>query len=284
MIRVHRGPEPAELVKVRAEKLKELRDIVAREKRDPLSTEIKGYRVVAKALWEAQHHKCCYCEQPLERCRNDVEHYRPKAQANRGTHHAATHGYWWLAFTWENLLFSCENCNQGKAKGVKFSLAAVGRTLVAEQSPNHYERPLLLDPAIECGVEHIQFHLVPATRKWMPFARQGSPKGYETIRTCLLDRNDLLDLYTKHVNGEVRPEVKAVRAALVQADVVAIDQAVHRAHQKLLRRSKPFVGLSYDALQHFIPSSGIASWGCAWHAPTIAPLPIRGQKGKSLSR
>ncbi len=262
MIRVHRGPEPADLVKVRAAKLKELRGL----KREPLSTEIKGYRVVAEALWEAQHHKCCYCEQPIECCRNDVEHYRPKAQANRGPHHAAPHGYWWLAFTWENLLFSCENCNQGKAKGIKFPLAKGGAPLVAEHSPNRYERPLLLDPTVECGVEHIQFRFVPVEKKWKPFARLGSSQGYETIRTCLLDRCDLLELYTKHVNGQVRPEVNEVHAALARKDVVAIGQAVRRANQKLLRPSKPFVGLSYDALQHFVPNSSLISWGVAWHA------------------
>jgi len=266
MIRVHRGPEPAELVKVRITQLKALRDIVRREKRDPLSDEIDGYRIVAKTLWKAQLHKCCYCEKLIEHVRNDVEHYRPKAQANRGEHHLADHGYWWLAFTWENLLFSCENCNQGKAKGIKFPLSEGGAPLVAEQQPSRGERPLLLDPAVECGVEHIQFQIDPLTKKWKPFARKGSAKGYATIRTCLLDRDDLLDLYTKHVNGEVRPEVDQVEAALAQKDVVKIDSAVRRANQKLLRPSKPFVGLSYDALQHFVQSSDMLFWGCAWHS------------------
>ncbi len=38
------------------------------------------------------------------------------------------------------------------------------------------------------------------------------------------------------------------------------------AVQKLLRPSKPFVGLSYDALQYFVPNSSLLSWGVAWHA------------------
>jgi hypothetical protein len=284
MIRVHRGLEPAALVKVRTEKLKKLRGIVARGKGDPLSDDIDGYRVVAKALWEAQLRKCCYCEKSIEHDRNDVEHYRPKAGANRGVHHPARHGYWWLAFTWENLLFSCENCNQGKAKGIKFPLAKGGTPLVAEQPPNRYERPLLIDPAVECGVEHIQFRFIPVEKKWKPFARQGSSQGYETIRTCMLDRNDLLDLYLKHVNGEVRPEVTAVRAALAGRDCNAIDQAVRSANQKLLRRSKPFVGLSYDALQHFIPNAELTSWGLAWKPTTGAWLPVRGRSGKTVPR
>ena len=284
MIRVHRGLEPAELVRLRAEKLIELRGIVARGMGDPLSDDIDGYRVVARALWEAQLYKCCYCEKTIEHVRNDVEHYRPKAEANRGGHHPVRHGYWWLAFTWENLLFSCENCNQGIAKGVKFPLAAAGAPLVAEQSPNRYERPLLLNPAVECGVEHIEFRLIPATKKWTPFARGGSDQGDATIRTCKLDRGDLLDLYTTHVNSHVRPEADAVNSALEKKDAVAIGRAVDRANRMLLRRKRPFVGLSNDAIRHFVRTSDVASWGFAWHATTAETLPIRGQSGKALYR
>jgi hypothetical protein len=252
---------------MRAEKLDELRDIIRREKRDPLSDEIDGYRIVAETLWKAQRHKCCYCETIIQCCRHDVEHYRPKAQANRGTHHAATHGYWWLAFTWKNLLFACGNCNQGKAKGIKFPLAKGGAPLVAEQQPKRRERPLLLDPAVECGVEHIEFRYVPAWKKWKPFARGGSPKGDATIRTCMLDRDDLVELYTSYVNRVVQPEVNEVKAALSGKGAVTIDQAVRRANRTLLDPSRPFVGLSHDAIQYLIPSSKSLPLGFAWHAP-----------------
>jgi 5-methylcytosine-specific restriction endonuclease McrA len=284
MIRVHRGEEPAQLAKLRSDKLDDLRTIIRRENRDPYGGEIHGYRIVAKSLWEAQLHKCCYCEKHIEHVGDDVEHYRPKGNANRGVHHPAAHGYWWLAFTWENLLFSCENCNRGKAKNIKFPLAEEGSPLVAEQVPHRYERPLLLDPAVECGVEHIEFRLVPATKKWTPFARRGSTRGDATIRTCLLDRGDLLDLYTTHVDSYVRPEVHEVRNALETQDAVTIGRAVYRANRSLLRRKRPFVGLSYDAIRHFVSSSEIALWGFAWHSTSADSMPIRGRSTKASVR
>lgn len=45
--------------------------------------------------------KCAYCEAPTSVvAHGDVEHFRPKAL------------YWWLAYDFDNYLFSCQICNQ----------------------------------------------------------------------------------------------------------------------------------------------------------------------------
>lgn len=45
--------------------------------------------------------KCAYCEAPVSAvAHGDVEHFRPKSE------------YWWLAYTYDNYLFSCQICNQ----------------------------------------------------------------------------------------------------------------------------------------------------------------------------
>lgn len=45
--------------------------------------------------------KCAYCESPTSTvAHGDVEHYRPKSK------------YWWLAYCYENYLYSCQVCNQ----------------------------------------------------------------------------------------------------------------------------------------------------------------------------
>lgn len=45
--------------------------------------------------------KCAYCEAPTDAvAHGDVEHFRPKSI------------YWWLAFCFDNYLFSCQICNQ----------------------------------------------------------------------------------------------------------------------------------------------------------------------------
>jgi hypothetical protein len=263
MITVDRGPEPPKLTLVRVSKMRDLRTLIAG---GGWPKEIDGYRIVARELWEAQRHKCCYCERVIECNFYDVEHYRPKLLVDHCRRQAVIRGYWWLAFTWENLLFSCKGCNEGKAKGIQFPLTPESIPLAAEQAPSLGERPLLLDPTRECGIGHIEFRLWP-DRKWRPAARNGSAKGRETIRVCMLGRDDLLELYTKHVDRNVRPEADAVARALASGLEGDVREVVNRASVKLLRRGQPFVGLSYDALRHFISDSALASYRCAWRCP-----------------
>lgn len=59
------------------------------------------------------HHKCAYCEQRVEQFH--IEHYRPKKEFGPDSY-----AYYWLAFSWDNLLVSCPTCNQNK--GNKFRI------------------------------------------------------------------------------------------------------------------------------------------------------------------
>jgi hypothetical protein len=61
---------------------------------------------VKKALSGIYKNKCVYCEQKLEQFH--VEHYRPKQV------------YYWLAFSWDNLIVACQFCNE--FKGVNFQI------------------------------------------------------------------------------------------------------------------------------------------------------------------
>lgn len=54
--------------------------------------------------------KCAYCESGIEE--RHVEHYRPKSK------------YYWLTYSWDNLLIACSTCN-GKKK-VKFDILGCG--------------------------------------------------------------------------------------------------------------------------------------------------------------
>jgi len=61
---------------------------------------------VQKVLNSIYNLKCAYCEQKLLDTPKHIEHYRPKDI------------YYWLAFSWDNLLLSCGSCNS--SKGSKF--------------------------------------------------------------------------------------------------------------------------------------------------------------------
>ncbi len=54
-----------------------------------------------KQLKKESFGKCAYCEAPTDAvAHGDVEHFRPKSV------------YWWLAYCYDNYLFSCQICNQ----------------------------------------------------------------------------------------------------------------------------------------------------------------------------
>lgn len=63
---------------------------------------------VDKALCELYNNKCAYCEKDISDEDKHIEHYRPK------------NIYYWLAYSWDNLLLSCSKCN--KKKGEKFEV------------------------------------------------------------------------------------------------------------------------------------------------------------------
>ncbi|MBL8679688.1 MAG: hypothetical protein JNK05_11010 [Myxococcales bacterium] len=185
-----------------------------------------------------------------------------------------SHGYWWLAWRWENLLFSCRNCNQaaagGKGKLDKFPLADGSGVLVAEQDPfgaeRHVEQPLLLDPSVDSGVEHIQF--VKRGGRWTPIARDGSSRGARTIEVCVLDRDDLLELYDAHVEQEVTPRVARFDALHPHSSPESARAVWIAIENELYRSGMAFVGLSYDALRTQVDDDDLRQWGLTRRVPT----------------
>lgn len=216
------------------DKLSAAREALARG----LRIDFDGYDAVKSDLFAMQHRKCCYCEQREEQAKyRDVEHYRPKAL------------YWWLAWTWENLLFACMDCNR-EQKRDQFPLSPGDARLVAEQAPPGGERPLLLDPS-DPAVDpmlHIQFRRerVHRRERWVP--RGSTPRGRATIEVCGLDRPNLLDMYSDHVTHAVRPKLDGFFDAKARGDAQEISRAWERAKRGLLASERPFRALSYHAL------------------------------------
>ena len=272
MIPVHRDPEPAALASVRAEKLGALRALG----RPPRSDEITGYRVVSRDLWYIQHYKCCYCEFKIAASYNDVEHYRPKAAADRTPGSGESHGYWWLAFTWENLLFACPSCNRTE-KNQLFPLRSGSVALQPEQDPPRSERPLLIDPAgLLHPPEHIQY--VPAALQpgdrfphWWARPRTGSLHGGWTLQVCGLNRDELRELRGDHVERVVRPRASELRDALRRGDQREITSTLARCRELIVETS-PFSLLSYDALRTLVPPTAMRARGLRWPDPDEVPL------------
>ncbi len=264
MIRIARGPEPTELPPVRAAELLRVRSILASGKLD--SSQLgQAYSVVKQKLWEQQAMRCCYCERATMECAyNDVEHFRPKARADRlnGTIDV---GYWWLAWTWENLLFCCPNCNRS-AKQDAFPLEKGSEPLIPEESPPGREVPTLIDPCGEDPVDSIQF--VFDGHHWQPIGRHGSKRGQRTIEILELGRAELLTLYDIHVHEQVQPRTDATREAIHREDLPLIHSTWRRV-RGLLSPRMPFVALSFDAINHFIPDDVRVQWGLDLPRPPV---------------
>lgn len=248
MIRVIRGPEPSGLAAIRSAGV----EVVRALGRDPTRKELPdGYRSVADELWAGHRYKCCYCEHQEQRKRNDVEHFRPACRARRAPGSPDTHGYWWLAWTWDNLLFSCRNCNQAGAKHDRFPLAPGSRALVPTEAPPGEESPLLLDPADPYvdPRDHIVFQPVRfgSAVRWRPFARDGSSRGAATIDVCKLDRDDLVEMYTRHVDEVVKPELDALLAV---TEAGSFERAWGEYRRRVLSTQMSFTALACDATVH----------------------------------
>jgi len=110
------------------------------------------WRELKDELAKLLHDKCWYCESPVDRSDNAVDHFRPK---NRVSDAANPHtGYRWLAFDASNFRYACTYCNsrrkdiEGGTAGGKadcFPLVNEAQRVYAVGSVAA-EQPLLLDP------------------------------------------------------------------------------------------------------------------------------------------
>ncbi len=137
---------------------------------------------VRKELNELYHKKCAYCEDTLLNHFKHIEHYRPKSI------------YFWLAFSWDNLLLACEYCNVNKRK--KFRIQGIRINYQNEtfqqiqtitQQYDKIEIPSLLNPEQVVSFEpHFTFNLNGEIVEI-------SDKMKYTIETCDLNRIELIE-------------------------------------------------------------------------------------------
>jgi len=150
-------------------------------------------KAVEEKLCEIYHLKCAYCERDISDDDKHIEHYRPKKR------------YYWLAYSWDNLLLCCSRCN--KAKGDKF-LTEHCSVLYGDEAfsqihnlgrdYDRLEQPKIINPEREDILDEIVFD------------RDGkisssNPRVTYTIdEVCKLNRNELVEKRVKLINGFIR--------------------------------------------------------------------------------
>ena len=136
---------------------------------------------VKQRLKDLYRGKCAFCEQCIEQFH--VEHFRPKRI------------YYWLAYSWDNLLAVCPVCNQNKGDHFEVSSHQVS---LAEDDLEIERIHRLADKYNELEGNQLIHPEKEAVDALLIFKRDGSMTSDDqrvsyTIETCGLNRNDLKD-------------------------------------------------------------------------------------------
>lgn len=270
MIRLDLGPEPTELAAARDAGIAR----VLAGAQPPTRTQLTGYRQpTQRALHQRQHKKCAWCERPVGRTGEPVEHVRPKAGATSADGTASPQHYWWLTWTWENLVFSCASCNSQGNKGNRFWLMAGTPRLpvpVPPVNPSWFdvsaESPVLIDPRREDPLDFIEWRVVDQRlprRRWRWTIRGRDPQKRGSGSIELLGLKSLVDTVNAHLQGllaldaQLRAHLDAQRAAEAQAAWHDIVNAY------VTKPGAPFRAASWWALEALWPAAARTGAGLA---------------------
>ena len=132
-------------------------DYISHKQRFPLKRHYNR-KDVKDVLMKMHHNKCCYCETKLNTpAYLHVEHFRPKAAVRQSrAENDEFPGYYWLAYSWENLLLACFDCNTTH-KGTLFPLEDPADRARSHNDDLKKERKRLVNPSEENPREHIRF-------------------------------------------------------------------------------------------------------------------------------
>lgn len=160
------------------------------------------------------HGKCAYCDAKFETVAwGDVEHYRPKKKVTDEKGDVIDHpGYYWLAYDLENLLPSCQLCNQAKGKANRFPLRDETKRLSkpCRSDRMNAEEPLLFNAYLHEPEAHLEF--VPGKNdKSFGTVRGIDDVGMTTEAVYDLNREPLIEARRKE-QGSARARIKEALA------------------------------------------------------------------------
>jgi uncharacterized protein (TIGR02646 family) len=191
-------PEPPEVLRTRgAIATRDLcADHEAGSRTFKFNKAIYAAKQVKDTLISAQHRKCAFCESFFTHTGyGDVEHFRPKAgYKQRETDELKCPGYYWLAYAWDNLLFSCQICNQ-RFKRNLFPIRDGRRRARSHHHKLELEQPLLIDPTLASPSEFLEF------KEEYVGAIRGCLEGETTIKVLGLNHEDLVEERRKRLEN-----------------------------------------------------------------------------------
>jgi uncharacterized protein (TIGR02646 family) len=229
MIHIQRAyPAPATLTSDKAQEARaELEQQVQAGQTLTIDSKLYGAADVKQTLKDMQHSKCCFCESKITHVAyGDVEHFRPK-KAVWEDGRLRRPGYYWLAYAWENLLLSCEICNQ-RHKHNKFPIQ--GERATRPEDDLNQEQPLFINPAGPDDPET----LITFTSLGQAVAVDGNERGKTTIEELGLYRDDLEERRREHLQ-----DIQALLMLKQLAEQCQAEDNLAFATQELERHVRP---------------------------------------------
>jgi len=168
---------------------------------------------IQKKLKKIYHLKCAFCEKKLLDAPKHIEHYRPKAI------------YYWLAYSWDNLLLACGSCNS--AKGDRF---ATTNTQVT------YNNEPFTD-----------IHTLGSDYDTLELPMIINPEKEDVLKLLKYDKNAKISSDNPRVNHTIEIACKLNRDELLQLRETIITDFINRINQHY------FYFLKDNQMSHFIP-------------------------------
>lgn len=214
-----------------------------------IKPKIYGAEIVKQKLVEDQHGKCCFCEADFRaNGYGDVEHFRPKAGFTiTRTGKLIRPGYYWLAYDWNNLFFSCQICNQRYKKNY-FTLKDETSRAVNHTVDYQQESPFLIHPAQDEPTDHITFN------RHVPVAK--NKRGKLSITAFGIDRselNQIREAYLQNVKNNIALAGVDLET-ITDAECQQMSQLMHQPWeilQDLILKAKLFVAIAAQDNQPF---------------------------------
>ncbi len=179
--------------------------------------------------------------------------------------------YFWLAWSWENLFFSCISCNGTGTKGNQFplldpstKLPVPSRTLTLNWPSAHFdlksEKAMLVDPSHEDPIDFIQWQPTNPVAdwkdlRWVPQGRDPEERGDATIAILGL-RRDLPEQVSAHIQWNVVPKMNLLRDAGVRQDRHQANQVWDQV-EMMFEPMLPYLAATYDAIEWFLEQMGL---------------------------
>ena len=277
--------ETPEILKDGSEKLeKELKAAIEHytdpeKRKKAYKFKVYSHAKVKEALIEMGKGKCAYCESDiLATYVGDIEHFRPKGEIEelKATGNSKP-GYYWLAADWENLLFSCRNCNQ-KSKQVtafvdeaksmgkmnQFPLFDESKRVRSHEDDIEEEEKvrLLLNPCIENPEDYFKYDIesgVIQPKKQKEFLKQ---RALSSIKVFALQRVPLVMEREKRAIL-ISAQMQRVEEAFVNYNDFIDDPERSERFAKVLQRemetlqsflepTQEYLGLARQMIGHFM--------------------------------